>query len=80
MTRTICNYAAELQASRLVLARAGAYIWVRFFRAESFRDLLFRILPDPSASFVERSPVRTKAFSASADDGKGGVSDASLPL
>jgi hypothetical protein len=80
MTLTICNYAAELQASRLVLARAGAYIWVRFFRAASSRDLLFRILPDPSASFVGRSPVRAKAFAASADDGKGGVSDASLPL
>lgn len=80
MTLTICNYAVELHASRLVVARAGAYLWVRFFRAESSRDLLFRILPDTGSNFIERPLSRTKAFAPAADDGKGGVSDASLPL
>ncbi len=80
MTWTICNYAIELQAKRLVLARAASYIWVRFFRAGSARDLLFRILPDNPAALAERAPARLKAFSDSADGGKGGVSDASVPL
>jgi hypothetical protein len=80
MTWTICNYATELHAKRLVLARAGAYIWVRFFRAELARDLLFRILPDNHADFAERTPPRPKAIASSADDGKGAVPDASLPL
>lgn len=80
MTWTICNYATELQAKRLILARAGAYIWVRFFPAKATRDLLFRILPDNHVHFSERSSARAKAFPVSADGGKGGVSHASLPL
>jgi hypothetical protein len=80
MTWTICNYATELQARRLVLARAASYIWVRFFRAEAARDLLFRILPDNHAIFADHPSPRAKAFSDSADGGKGGVSEASLPL
>lgn len=80
MTWTICNYAVELKARRLVLSRAGAYIWVRFFREQSARDLLFRILPGTQVSYFERSAPRAKAFAAAADGRKGGVSDASLPL
>ena len=80
MTRTICNYATELNAKRLVLARAGSYIWVRFFRAEAARDLLFRILPDNHANFSERLPNRSKVSAGSADGRDGGVSDAPLPL
>lgn len=80
MTWTICNYAVELHAKRLVLARAGAYIWVRFFRAEAARDLLFRILPDNHPNFADRPPALPKVFSDSADDRKGRVSDALLPL
>jgi len=80
MTWTICNYATELQARRLVLARAGAYIWVRFFRSNAVRDLLFRILPENHSDFFEKSSVRIKASSASADGRKGGVPDASIPL
>lgn len=80
MTLTICNYAMELQAKRLVVARAGSYIWVRFFRAEAARDLLFRILPDNHPNFVEKLSGRTKALSVSADGDKGGVSDALQPL
>jgi hypothetical protein len=80
MAWTICNYATELRATRLVLARAGAFIWVRFFRSRSARDLLFRILSDGHALSFERSPARAKAFAASADGRKGGVSDASVQL
>lgn len=80
MTWTICNYAMELKARRLVLSRAGSYIWVRFFREQSARDLLFRILPGAQASYSERSTPRAKAFAAAADGRKGGVSDASLRL
>jgi hypothetical protein len=80
VTRTICNYATELNAKRLVLARASAYIWVRFFRSQAARDLLFRITPANHVNFLERSPERAKALAGSADTGKGGVSDASLPL
>ncbi len=80
MTWTICNYATELNARRLVVARAGAYIWVRFFRADAARDLLFRILPDNHSNLVDRLSGRPKVFSVSADDRKGGVSDAQPPL
>ncbi|HTQ60225.1 MAG TPA: hypothetical protein VMI32_08380 [Candidatus Solibacter sp.] len=80
MTWTIGNYAVELKAKRLVLARAGSYIWVRFFRDQSSRDLLFRILPDNNSDYFERLSARTKAFSASADGRKGGVSNASTSL
>jgi hypothetical protein len=80
MTRTICNYATELNVRRLVLARAGSYIWVRFFRAGTSRDLLFRILPDNHTNFTERFASRVKALAVSADGGDGAVSDAPLPL
>ena len=70
MAWTICNYAVELHPQRIALARASAYIWVRFFGTQSSRDLLFRILPD------ERPPEWAKAFPASADGRKVGVSHA----
>jgi hypothetical protein len=80
MTCTICNYAVELRAKRVVLARTAVFIWVRFFRADTARDLLFRILPDPAASSAERSADRAKVPSVSADGRKGGIPDAYLPL
>ena len=80
MAWTICNYAEELDAKRLVVARAASYIWVRFFRTGPARDLLFRILPSSQPRVIERFPIRAKALAASADDGKGVVSNASLPL
>jgi len=80
MIWTICNYAAELRASRVVLARTGAFIWVRFFRNDIPRDLLFRITCDPTPASAERSSFRSKVPSASADGRKGGIRDASLPL
>src|SRR5207245_10636577 len=42
VTSTICSYASELQASRISIARAAAYLWVRFHRSGSSLDLLFR--------------------------------------
>jgi hypothetical protein len=80
MTWTICNYAVELHAKRLVLARAASYIWVRFFRSGPARDLLFRIIPANHTNSAARLPARAKVLAGSADGGKGGVSDASQPL
>jgi hypothetical protein len=80
MTSTICNYAEELQATRISLARAAAYLWVRFHRNRSSRDLLFRVLPEPNLAFADRLTGLAKAFSASANQGKDGVSDAPEPL
>lgn len=76
MTSTICNYAVELRANRVVLARAGAHIWVRFFRGHSAKDLLFRVLPKTHDTVVERSSAPPKPSGALADGRKDGVSDA----
>jgi hypothetical protein len=78
MTWTICNYATELKPDRIALARAGSYVWVRFFRPNAARDLLFRIAPD-KAALLEKPPGRAKALAIPADGGKGGVSHAALP-
>ncbi len=43
MARIICNYADELRATRLAIARVSEHIWVRFFRHTAIRDLLFRV-------------------------------------
>jgi hypothetical protein len=81
MTRIICNYAAELQSSRLAVARASAHIWARFYRRDIARDLLFRILPDTAPSLpFEKAPGKPKAFLPAADSRKDGVSDAAEPL
>jgi hypothetical protein len=80
MAWTICNYAVELRAARLAVVRAGSFIWTRFLRSQSSRDLLFRILPDGSGGFFDRSSAQTKALASLADGRKGGVSDASLQL
>jgi hypothetical protein len=76
MAWTVCNYAVELHPQRIALARAGAYIWARFFGDQSSRDLLFRILPESSAKSLERPWDRAKAFSLPADGRKVGVSHA----
>jgi hypothetical protein len=81
MTRIIRNYAAELQAARVAIARASAHIWVRFYRKEVARDLLFRILPDTvQARPLEKPPGKPNAFLLAADTRKDGVSDAADPL
>jgi hypothetical protein len=74
MAATISNYAEELQATRISLARAAAYLWVRFHRNRSSRDLLFRVLPEPPFTFSDRLCGLPKAFPVSADKGKDGVS------
>jgi hypothetical protein len=76
MTSIICSYAEKLLAGRISLVRAAAFLWVRFYRGHSTRDLLFRVLsgyPSPSRG---RLPGTPKALSISADKGKDGVSDA----
>ena len=80
VTSTISNYAEELHATRISLARAAAYIWVRFHRNRSTRDLLFRVLPDAATTFSDRLNNLAKAFSISVDKGRDGVSDAPEPL
>jgi len=78
ITYTICSYAQELRASRVAIARVTAHIWVRFYRKDANRDLLFRILPDHCSKLTHLPPA--KAFSVPADNRKDGVSDATLPL
>jgi hypothetical protein len=81
MTWIIGNYAAELQAARVAVARASAHIWVRFYRSEVARDLLFRILPDGNPPLPpERALGSTKVISPPADTRKDGVADATEPL
>ena len=80
VTSTIRNYAEELQATRISLARAAAYLWVRFHRDRSIRDLLFRVLPEPVSASSDGPTGVAKAFSVSADKGRDGVSDAPEPL
>jgi hypothetical protein len=81
MTRIISNYAAELQAVRVAVARASAHVWVRFYGRQTSRDLLFRMLPDGATGMASKkfSP-NPKAFSLSADTRKDGASDAAPPL
>ena len=50
----IGNYARELRSRRITMVRAGAFLWIRFTRGHTVRDLLFRILPERIiAPFVE---------------------------
>jgi hypothetical protein len=82
----VCSYAHELRAARIAISRVTAHIWVRFYRRDANRDLLFRILPDPCSSLNQLAlnpPAlhdSAKAFSFSADNRKDGVSDAALHL
>lgn len=81
MTWTICNYAAELNAASLTVARAGSFVWVRFFRDRSARDLLFRVLGSSPTVSRERSwAAMAKANGRPADERKDGVSNAALPV
>jgi hypothetical protein len=45
MTGAICNYARELEADRVAVVNTSSYVWARFHRKESVRDLLFKMLP-----------------------------------
>ncbi|HEY2461207.1 MAG TPA: hypothetical protein VGI16_10370 [Candidatus Acidoferrum sp.] len=77
MAGTVCNYAVELQANRLAVARGTAHVWARFYRKNATRDLLFRILPgDSTITASEKDSGWTKVFSISADSDKHGATDA----
>jgi hypothetical protein len=81
MVSIICNYATELGAERVALARASVHLWLRFYGNGKSRDLLFRVLPDS----VLRPPLeatvqRTKAFLSLGDGNKGGVTSAPEPI
>jgi hypothetical protein len=78
MAQIACNYAAELQATRVAVARLSAHIWVRFFSGGTARDLLFRILQDsPSRAHLAPLSARAKALPNPADSTNDGVRDAS---
>jgi len=79
IVRTIFNYAVELEARRISIARAGTYLWVRFYRGKTARDLLFRILSGTSANHASLSS-KTKVLSRSVDQGKDGAFGASVPV
>ena len=78
ITRTICSYAAEVQASRVSMARVAGFLWIRFHKSSSSRDLLFRLFSVPSCAPTNPiSPVilsPPKENPASADVRKDGVS------
>jgi hypothetical protein len=78
ITRTICSYAGEVRASRVSMARVAGYLWIRFHKGSSSRDLLFRLYSVPlsvstnSLSSVSLGPAKENP--ASADVRKDGVS------
>jgi hypothetical protein len=65
----IGNYSQELRAARIQLVRAASFLWVRFSRDKSSRDLLFRALPDQA-----RASAPGPAASSPPLSGKGGLS------
>jgi hypothetical protein len=79
-TLIISNYAIELRATALVLARAAAHIWVRFYRGTATRDLLFRVLPENNSVPAPQRRAPVKVLSGFADIKKNGVINATGPL
>jgi MshEN domain len=75
---TIRNYAGEYRASRITVARASDYLWVRFISGPLSRDLLFRIRPGPDLSRAS-SPIGPKVHLDTADSRSDGVPDAAEP-
>jgi hypothetical protein len=73
MAATVCSYAVQMEATQIKTVRAGAYIWVAFFRKHARRDLLFRV---PGTGVSAASRERMKGNSEEADNGKDGVLDA----
>jgi hypothetical protein len=80
MAWTICSYAEHLKSARTNVVRAGAYVWVRFFRDASTRDLLFRILPAGTGGNLVTSAGNAKGLGAGADMRREGVSRAAEPV
>jgi len=79
MTAAICSYAEHLRARRISVARAAAFLWVRFHGLRSARDLLFRILQATPQEPPDLARDFPSAPLDSADPGKDGVPDASSP-
>jgi len=75
ITWTIRSYAGEYHASRIAIARASDYLWVRFASGPATRDLLFRIRPEPESRRALHSSA-AKGLATSADSRTDGVSDA----
>jgi Type II secretion system (T2SS), protein E, N-terminal domain len=71
---TIRSYAGEYHALHIAVARASAYLWVRFSGGALTKDLLFRIRPASDSS--RTPPGSPKAFPVSADTRREGVWDA----
>ena len=78
MARIIGSYAGELHALQVSVARAAAYIWVRFHRKHAARDLLFRIQLDPGPGRGDQQAP--KVLPNPADRRKDGVPDANAQL
>lgn len=73
ITATVISYAEELRTEKMILARAGSFLWTRFFRADTSRDLLFRILA-PQSSTLEQVAPPANVNSSSADSRNVGIS------
>jgi Type II secretion system (T2SS), protein E, N-terminal domain len=72
---TIRSYAGEYRASQIAVARASAYVWVRFASRRLTRDLLFRIR-SATEQLASTSSSALKVLSNPADRGEDGVPDA----
>jgi hypothetical protein len=72
MAATVCSYAIQMEARRIKTVRAGAYIWVGFFRKNARRDLLFRV-PGAGADVAAASRERINGNSPAANSRKDGV-------
>jgi len=75
MAATVCSYAMQMEARRIKTVRAGAYIWVGFYRKNSRRDLLFRVA-GAGGDVAAASRERGKGNSPAGDSRKDGVPDA----
>lgn len=73
ITLTIRSYAGEYGASRIAIARASAYLWVRFASGRITRDLLFRIRSDADPQRFP-SPGGAKDLTSSTDSRLDGFS------
>jgi hypothetical protein len=69
---TIRSYAGEYRASQIAVARASAYVWVRFASRRLTRDLLFRIR-SATEQLASTSSSALKVLSNPADRGADGV-------
>jgi hypothetical protein len=77
---TIRSYAAEYRASQITVARASAYLWVRFASGRLTRDLLFRIRPAPEQATAATFNAAPQVLSRPADRREDGVSHAAETL